>query len=275
MRIGIVGLGLIGGSLGLAIKEANLAKTVFGYDQNSLHGRQALSLGLVDECVEFEEITQCDVIILAIPVEGIISSFEMLASVSPRTTIIDVGSTKEKIIRAVPESIRKNFVAAHPMSGTEKFGPHAAIKGLYKEKIVVLCNLQDSGDHQANTARDLFIGIGMHIVQMDAHEHDRHAAFISHLPHAISYALANSVLAQEDPESILLLAAGGFKDMSRIAKSSPTMWTEIFKQNKSFLLESINHYEEEMTRCKQLIEEEKWDELNDWMKRAVTLHDIL
>lgn len=275
MRIGIVGLGLIGGSLGVAIKETNLAKTIIGYDQNSLHARQALSLGLVDECVDFEEITQCDVIILAIPVEGIISTLQSLTSVPQNTTIIDVGSTKEKIIRSIPESIRKNFVAAHPMSGTEKFGPHAALKGLYTDKIVVLCNLQESGEHQSEVAKELFIGIGMHIVQMDAHEHDRHAAFISHLPHAISYALANSVLAQEDPESILLLAAGGFRDMSRIAKSSPTMWTEVFKQNKSFLLESIEHYEEEMKRCRELIKEEKWEELHAWMQRAVSLHDIL
>lgn len=275
MQIGIMGLGLIGGSLGLALKNAGIGKEILGYDLDEIHARQALSLGLADEIVCFDEIRECDVIFLCMPVEGIISALQNLKGVSEKTTIIDMGSTKEKIIRSTPQKIRKNFVAAHPMCGIERFGPHAAFAELYKGQIVVLCNGKDSGEHQFQTAKELFLTIGMKIVKMEAHEHDRHAAFISHMPHAASYSLANSVLAQEDPEAILVLAGGGFKDMSRIAKSSPDMWTDVFKQNKDFLLESMDYYEKELRKCKEMVEKEEWDKLHKWMESAVKLHEIL
>ncbi|WP_281951342.1 prephenate dehydrogenase [Nitrosophilus kaiyonis] len=275
MIVGIVGLGLMGGSLALDLKELRFIKKIVGYDRNPNHKKEALSLGLVDKIVEFEDIKKCDIIFLAIPVEGIIDALEKLKDVDPDTTIIDLGSTKEKIVNSCPKEIRKNFVAAHPMTGTEKFGPTAAFKGLYKDKIVVLCNVEDSGEKQKELAEDIFVKIGMQIVYMDASEHDKHAAFISHLPHAISYALANSVLKQEDPKSILILAAGGFKDMSRLAKSSPNMWSDIFKQNKKNLLVSIDVFKKELKYAQELIEKEEWEELKVWMQKATTLHKIL
>ncbi len=275
MVAGIVGLGLMGGSLALDLKDLDFIEKVIGYDRNPNHRKKAIELGLVDEIVEFEDIKKCDVIFLAIPVEGIIEALQKLKDVNDNITIIDLGSTKEKIVQNVPKEIRKNFVATHPMTGTEKFGPTAAFKGLYKDKIVVLCNIQDSADMQKKIAEEIFIKIGMQIVYMDANEHDRHAAFISHLPHAISYALANSVLKQEDPKSILILAAGGFKDMSRLAKSSPNMWTDIFKQNRNNLLTSIEVFKKELKFAQKLIEEENWEELKCWMQKATTLHDIL
>lgn len=275
MNVGIVGLGLMGGSMGLALKELPNIKSVIGYDNNELHAKQAIALGLVDEAVSFDEIKKCDLIILAAPVDSIISTLKRLTNIKESATIIDLGSTKEKIVKSVPKDIRKNFIAAHPMCGTERFGPQAALKDLYKDKIVVLCDLEDSGEKQIQIAKDLFISIGMRIVKMNSREHDRHAAFISHLPHAISFALANSVLSQEDPKSILVLAAGGFKDMSRIAKSSPVVWTEIFRQNKHFLLESYEVFEKELSYSKKLIEEERWEELDKWMQKAASLHEIL
>lgn len=275
MKAGIVGLGLIGGSMGLALKKLDMFEEIYGVDSNPVHAKQALTLGLVDECVELEELKTCDLIFLAIPVEGIISILQGMTDIPPQTTVIDLGSTKERIIQNIPQKIRKNVIAAHPMSGTEKFGPHAALDGLYQDKIVVLCDTEDSGEAQLKLAKEVFIGIGMKIVRMNSREHDRHAAFISHLPHAISYALANSVLAQEDPESILTLAAGGFKDMSRIAKSSPTMWTEIFKQNSDWILESIRHFENELATCRNMVEKEDWEGLRGWMESAVRLHKIL
>jgi prephenate dehydrogenase len=129
------------------------------------------------------------------------------------------GLLPEKISESIPNNLRKNFVTAHPMTGTEKFGPTAAIDDLYEGKVVVLCDMEKSGEHQQEVAKKLFTDIKMTLVFMGAKEHDRHAAFISHMPHALSYALANSVMKQEDPESIVALAGGGFKDMSRIAKS--------------------------------------------------------
>jgi len=275
MVVGIVGLGLMGGSMGLALKSVPQVTKIIGYDHNRSHCEEALKYHLIDEVCEWDDIKRADVIFLAIPVEGIIRSFHDLADVSPMCTIIDLGSTKEKIVSNIPPQIRKNVVPAHPMTGTEKFGPAAALANLYRNKIVVLCNLEASGELQRATAKALFEAIGMKIVTMDAKEHDRHAAYISHLPHAISYALANAVMSQEDARNILILAAGGFRDMSRLAKSSPIMWKEIFKQNKANLLCSMEHFEEELARCRKLIEEERWEELEVWMEKAQKLHDIL
>jgi len=161
------------------------------------------------------------------------------------------------------------------MTGTEKFGPLAAVSNLYTDKTVVLCDLVRSGDHQKNVAKKLFLDMKMQLVFMGAKEHDRHAAFISHMPHAISYSLANSVMKQEAATSIVALAAGGFKDMGRIAKSSPNMWEDIFRQNKSNLLEAINSFQDELKKCQEMVENEEWETLNDWMAEANTLHDIL
>lgn len=275
MIIGIVGLGLMGGSLGLALQNTKLVSKVVGFDHNLSHCEEALKLNLVHEIVSFSEIKACDVIFLAIPVGGIIKALQELQDISAHTTIIDLGSTKAEIVASVPEKIKHNFIAAHPMTGTEKFGPSAAIQNLYHDKVVVLCDTDQSGDLHKNRAIQIFSHIGMKIVFMDPISHDSHAAFISHLPHALSYALANSVMGQEDPKSILLLAAGGFRDMSRVAKSSPQMWSDIFKQNKKNVLRSIEIFEEELNKSKKMIEEENWEGLEAWMSKATTLHKIL
>lgn len=275
MTVGIVGLGLMGGSLGLALQNTKLVSKVVGFDHNLSHCEEALKLSLVHEIVSFGDIKTCDIIFLAIPVGGIIAVLQELQSIDSKTTVVDLGSTKSEIVASVPSSIRTNFIAAHPMTGTEKFGPSAAIQNLYHDKVVVLCDTDNSGDMHKNRAIQIFSHIGMKIVFMDPHAHDAHASFISHLPHAISYALANSVMGQEDPKSILLLAAGGFKDMSRIAKSSPQMWSDIFKQNKTNLLHSIELFEIELEKSKRMIENEDWSGLEEWMSKATTLHKIL
>ena len=276
IKVGIVGLGLMGGSLSLALKKHSKDYYFIGLDHNERHCSEALKLGLVDEiCTSTEALKNCDIIFLSIPVDGIISVAQQLGALTDTCTVIDLGSTKEKISLSIPSDIRHNFVAAHPMTGTEKFGPTAALEDLYTDKVVVLCDLEKSGEHQQNVAKKLFNDIGMNIVCMGAKEHDRHAAFISHMPHALSYALANSVIKQEAAESIIALAGGGFKDMSRIAKSSPNMWEDIFRQNKSNVLEAINSFQSELKKCQKMVENEEWETLNDWMKEANTLHDIL
>ena len=276
MNIGIVGLGLMGGSLGLALKKIAQKYTIIGYDHNPTHRVDALRLNLVDKIAEdFNEIKSCDVIVLTIPVDAIIAITQELIGVNSSCTIIDFGSSKEKISNAIPSQIRQNFVTAHPMTGTEKFGPKAALDGLYDGKTMVVCDIEKSGNLQKGVALSLFRDINAKIIFMDAKEHDRHAAFISHMPHAVAYALAQSVMKQEDPKSILALAGGGFKDMSRIAKSSPNMWEDIFRQNRENLLESIDAFNTEMMLCKKLLEEERWEELHQWMAEANRLHDIL
>ncbi len=275
MNIAIVGLGLMGGSLALSLKKLDFINTIVGLDHNKEHQRAAMELNLVEKIVEFDELKSYDVIFLAIPVNGIISILKELSDIPKDTTIIDLGSTKEIIVSSVPPSIRENFVAAHPMTGTENFGPYAAIEGLYDDKVVVLCDLEESGEIQRTVARKIFKALNMKKYFMDSHQHDRHAAFISHMPHAISYSIANTVMKQENKGNILALAAGGFRSMSRLAKSSPYMWEDIFKQNKANILEAIELFEKELSGLKQNIIDDEWDKVHQNMADGNKLHDIL
>jgi len=205
----------------------------------------------------------------------VINALKNLKGIDKDTTVIDLGSTKSKIVSSTPESVRKNFIAAHPMTGTENFGPHAAVEALYENQVVVLCNLEDSGKHQQKVSRKIFKALGMKKYFMSAVEHDRHAAFISHMPHAISYSIANTVMKQENKHNILALAAGGFRSMSRLAKSSPNMWEDIFRQNKTNLLEAIELFEGELQMLKKSIEDDEWSKVNKTMDDGYKLHDIL
>jgi prephenate dehydrogenase len=276
MVIGIVGLGLMGGSFALALKDVYKdGVTIIGTDHNTNHLKDAKDLNLIDKILPYDELKKIsDVIIFAIPVKAIKKELSLLKDIKKDCTIIDLGSTKQNIINSINPKFRQNLVASHPMAGTEYSGPKAAFKTLYKDKIVVICDIENSGKTQANQAVKIFSKIGMKIVYMKANEHDRHAAFISHMPHIISYSLANSVLSQEDKKNILTLAAGGFRDMSRLAKSSPKMWKDIFEENKEILLESLNSFENEFKTAKTLIEHEKWEELYLWLKKANSLYEI-
>lgn len=276
MNIGIIGLGLMGGSFAKAVKKYGIAKNVYGYARSAKTIEQIKELNLVDELMSLEDLKKkSDLILLAIPVDSILSMMDDLKDISSDTTIMDMGSTKEIIVKNIPNEIRKNFIAAHPMTGTEKFGPKAAMENLYEGKAVVLCNLDDNDEKHKQRAIKIFQEIGMRIIFMDDHEHDIHACFMSHLPHAISYSLANTVMTHEDPKAIIALAAGGFKDMSRVAKSSPDMWTDIFRQNRQNLLESINLFENQLKAVKNMVDNEEYDQLKTWMKKANSLHEIL
>jgi len=275
LKFGIVGLGLMGGSFAKVVKKYNLASSVVGYDHNKTHQRQALELDLVEKIVDIEELLQCDIIVLCIPVDAIVKFMPTLQKAGKDTTIVDFGSTKKLIVDNIPSGLRSRFVPAHPMTGTEKFGPHAAIDGLYEGKTIVLCDLDICDELHKQRVLDIFNAIAMRIVFMDSSTHDIHACYISHLPHAISFGLANTVMSHEDPQNIITLAAGGFKDMSRIAKSSPHMWTDIFRQNRENLIGALDIYEEHMKNIKQMLQDEKYDEISDWMQKANTLHDIL
>ncbi|WP_120944027.1 prephenate dehydrogenase [Helicobacter labacensis] len=277
MRVGIVGLGLMGGSMGLALQEVRAQlgiKSLVGFDRNVLHAQMALSLGLVEECVEFSQIQTCDLLILATPVEGIIHILTHLSS-TPTSTIIELGGAKEQIVRAIPSALRPQVVVSHPMCGTEFHGPKAALKGLYKHKIVILVDCEQSGVTHLQRAKEVFSALGMQMVKMSAQDHDRHVAFVSHLPHAISYALANVVLAQESPQNILSLAAGGFRDMSRLSKSAPQMWEDIFRQNQTHLLEALELFIAEMQRTKDMLKAQEWKDLCAWMQRANCLQEFM
>ena len=275
MKIAIIGLGLIGGSLGLCLKENKLISCVYGLDLNKEHEKMALEFGLIHELIEFNKLSKCDIVFLATPVDAIISLLQDLIFLSQNTTIIELGSTKRKIIESLPKSLIKQSIFAHPMTGTENSGPKAAFKELYKDGVCVLCDSEMADDLHQKRAVEIFSHLGMKIIFMDSLAHDHHTAIISHLPHAISFSLANFVMKEENKKNIVHLAGGSFKGMSRIAKSSPAMWGSIFEQNKDNLLSSIEFFQKELEECKQMIKENKLDELKAWMSRANSLREIL
>lgn len=264
----------MGGSLGLALKKAKICSKVFGFDISAENAKKALTLGLVDEIATLQEALRQEVVILATPVDACIKILDSFELVSKSQTIIDLGSTKEKISNSIRADIRENFVAAHPMTGTEYSGPDAAKDGLYEGCMVVLCDTHKSAKRQKEIARDIFCKVGAKIVEMDSKTHDLHAAYISHLPHIISFSLANAVLEKENPQDILSMAAGGFRDMSRLAKSRPDLWTQIFRQNRENLLDSIVDFEKNLKELKAAIESENWEELQKKLEQANSLHQI-
>ncbi len=276
MNIGIVGLGLMGGSLAKAVKKYSLAEKIYGYAKNEKTIKEIIELNLVDELVDINTLKEkSDLIILAIPVEAIIEFLPNLLDIGKNTTIMDLGSTKKLIVDNIPKEIRENFIAAHPMVGIETSGPRAAKDDFYEGHTVVLCDLEENSYLHKTRAKELFQNIGMRLVFMDSSQHDIHACYMSHLPHAISFSLANTVMNHEDPKSIIALAAGGFKDMSRVAKSNPDMWSDIFRQNRENLLASINLFDEHMKKIKEMLINEDYEDLNKWMQKANSLHEIL
>jgi len=275
MKCGIVGLGLMGGSFGLATKD--YFDQIVGVDLNLSHQETALRLGLVDQIVRIKDLVKVDLIVLAVPVKGIIAILKELASLSlpKETTIIDFGSTKSSIIKNCPSAIRSQLVASHPMAGTEYSGPMAAIPDLYRNKIIVICNQEESAPFHIQRALEIYDYLQMEVVYMDGEEHDRHAAFISHMPHIVSFSIANSVLAQQDKEAILTLAASGFKGMSRLAKSNPQTWGDIFSDNRRNLLDALIAFEEEFKLARKLVEEKRWEELKEWMWQGNRIYEIM
>lgn len=275
MKIAIIGLGLMGGSLGLCLRDNKLISAVYGYDIDKENAKEALNLGLIHELIEFDELHKCDIIVLATPVDAIVKLLAKLKDTPQKTTIIELGSTKSVIIKNLPPTLKSHFISAHPMCGTENSGAKAAFKELYKDAVCVLCESEVADDLHQKRAVEIFSHIGMKIVFMNAKEHDHHTAIISHLPHAISFALANFVMSEENKRNIVHLAGGSFKGMSRIAKSNPAMWGSIFEQNKKNLLQSIEHFQKELDHCKKMIEQNDDKSLRAWMKKANGLRDIL
>ncbi|ASM34471.1 prephenate dehydrogenase [Campylobacter sputorum subsp. bubulus] len=276
MRVGIVGLGLIGGSMGLCLKKTKIVSSIVGYDINKQNEEDALNLGLVGSIMDIDDMKKnCDIIFLAVPVEAIIKITQSFGDIDENLTIVELGSTKVEILSNVPSIIRKNFVAAHPMSGTEFSGPMAAKEDLFKDAVMVLCDMEQNSEIHRRRIVEIASHIGMKIVFMSATEHDHHAAIISHITHVISFSLANSVMKEEDIKHILALRGGSFSDMIRTAKSSPEMWSDIFKQNSENILFAINMFRKELDICENLIKHKKWDELRNWMSEARKIREIL
>ncbi len=278
MNISIIGLGLIGGSFGLSLKNRMECK-ITGIDKKEEHCKLALENNLVDRIEFFDEgIADADVIIIAVPVtvsQKIL--IEVLSKIKPTATVIDAGSTKSNICNEVRNhENRKNFVAAHPIAGTENNGPLAAFDGLYDYKPMIICEPELSGPESLKTAISLFETLKMTISYQDPEEHDRHMAYVSHLSHLTSFTLGLTVLAMEkDDSTIFNLAGSGFASTVRLAKSSPEMWSPIFMQNSKNIINALNCYINELERFKNLIEQKREQNLKELMQEANLIRKVL
>ena len=277
MKLTVIGLGLIGGSISKDLRKAKFANEIVGVDTNPENAQEALQFGIVDRIEPIETaVLKADMVIIAIPVDKVLNSLTtVLDLISSQTTVIDVGSTKKAISEAVENHPkRRNYVPAHPMSGTENSGPAAALEGLFDGKINIICDQEKCGPQHLALAEKMFQVLGMDIAYMTADEQDHSTGFISHLPHAAAFALANAVLDKEDREIIFDLASGGFNSTVRLAKSSPEMWGPIFQQNREYVVESLEVYIKHLKAFKKSIESDP-EQMMALMKNANRIRGIL
>ena len=277
-RIAVVGLGLIGGSLAIQLNEKGLASRLIGVEANQDHAQKAMELGLVDEVLPIEEaIRQSDVVILAIPVDSMVKILPGILDLVENQVVIDLGSTKSLLIQTVADHPRRGrYVAAHPMWGTEHSGPLAAVRGAFENKAVIICNVSDSDADAADWTKNMFLKIGMRLLEMDAMSHDLHTAYVSHISHITSFALANTVLEKEkEDEAIFELASAGFESTVRLAKSNPSMWVPIFMQNRENVLDVLNEHITQLRKFKSCLEKENWEYLSELIEGANKIRRIL
>lgn len=277
MKLTVIGLGLIGGSMAIDLRKAGFTHEITGVDVNPENASEALNLGIIDRIETLENaVPNADMVIIAIPVDKVLQTLtKVLDLISDQTTVIDVGSTKKAISEAVENHPkRRNYVPAHPMSGTENSGPTAALEGLFEGKINIICDQEKSGPQHLAFAEKVFQVLGMDIAYMTADIQDHSTAFISHLPHAAAFALANAVLDKEDREIIFDLASGGFNSTVRLAKSSPEMWGPIFQQNKQYVVESLDVYIKHLKAFRKSIESDP-EQMTALMKNANRIRGIL
>ena len=246
MKVTVIGLGLIGGSLAMDLRKHKLVTDLIGVDFNQAHAQQAVELGLVDRILpEDKALAESDVVLLTIPVNAIGALLPtILDQIGKNTVVIDTGSTKGLICKSVSGHPRRNqFVAAHPISGTENSGPTAALEGLFVGKTNIICESEKSSDQSLKIAQSIFDLVGLKTIFMEAEEHDKHVAYVSHLSHVSSFLLGQTVLdIEKDEKNIFDLAGSGFASTVRLAKSSPAMWAPIFEQNSEYLSQALLEY---------------------------------
>lgn len=278
MQVTIIGIGLIGGSMALALKEKGIATHITGVDENPVHRQRAMELGLVDEVAVPEvAVPRADLVILAVPVNAAEKLVLPMLDLVERQVLMDVGSTKQQLCSLLANHHKRGrFVATHPMWGTEHSGPDAAVTGAFRNKAAVICNSHDSDAQAVEMVEELYRKLGMHILHMDAASHDLHAAYVSHISHITSFALANTVLEKEKEEdTIFELASGGFESTVRLAKSNPAMWVPIFMQNRENVLDVLNEHISQLKKIRSCLEKENYDYLQDLIMQANQIKRIL
>ena len=278
MKVGIVGLGLLGGSIGLKLKDLYDNITIYGYDIDYKSVSYCLKNKIIDVKFEEEFISELDFIFLAIPVDSIKNQLpDYLNKTSDKTLIIDLGSTKFQICNSVENNQnRKNYLAAHPIAGTEFSGPNSAKKDLFNDKVMILCDTEKTDPNLLLDAKKIIKSLGMSIKTMNSKEHDKYIAYVSHLSHISSFMLGKTVMDKEDDEhAIYNMAGSGFESTVRLAKSSPEMWSSIFVENKKNIIESLDEYISNINNFKKLIEVSDQKTLNNEMKRINEIKNIL
>lgn len=279
MKLTVVGVGLIGGSMALELKKSGFVTYVYGVDQNKAHADEALSLGIADEIVSLEEAVKLsDLIILSTPVTSLKKLLpKVLDLIAPNVTVIDVGSTKATLGEAVHKHPkRKQFVLTHPMAGTEFSGPSAAHLGLFTNKATVICDFELSGVDHLSKVTKMYEKLGMRVLSMESSEHDLHAAYVSHLSHISSFVLANTVLDKEkNVNAIFDLASAGFESTVRLAKSSPDMWAPIFEQNHDHIVEALGAYIDHLKDFHQKLVDKDYAGTKTLMSRSNEIKRVL
>lgn len=278
MTITIIGLGLIGGSLAITLKENGFAKHIIGVDAQSESEDKALRRRIIDEALPLEKaVAKADIIIVATPVDAMLKLLPKVLNVVDNQLVMDVGSTKEQLLKSVENHPKRaNLVATHPMAGTEYSGIEAAIPNLFDEKYTVFCESEKSSEESLGLATKLYESIPMHIAFMNAKQHDIHTAYVSHISHISSFALALTVLEKEkDEDRIFELASSGFGSTVRLAKSSPDMWIPIFRQNRDNLMDVLDEHINTLARFRSLLIKKDFDQFYQLIEEANSIKKIL
>jgi len=277
-KIAIIGVGLIGGSLAIQLHEKKISSRLIGVDSSKEHAKKAVELELVDDTMNLDEaIRESDVIIMAIPVDKMVELLPSILNKIDKQIVVDLGSTKSQLINVVKDHPKRGrYVATHPMWGTEYSGPQAAVRGAYENKAVIICNANESDVDALEWTKAMYKKIGMHLLEMEARAHDLHAAYVSHISHITSFALANTVLEKEKEEqAIFELASAGFESTVRLAKSNPAMWVPIFMQNKENVLDVLNEHIEQLKKFKESIEKGNNENLKGLIEDANKIRRII
>ena len=278
MKVYVVGIGLIGGSMAKDLKDLYPNIKIFGIDVNEQHIKEASSLGLIEESASIDQLADADLVILSIPVDALLEELpKVLDNVGENTLVIDAGSTKALICQLVENHPkRRNFLACHPIAGTEFSGPGAALRGLYDGKTNIICEVEKTAFKLQERGLEIFAKMGMRIRYMNPVAHDKHIAYVSHLSHISSFMLGKTVIEKEKNErDIFDMAGSGFESTVRLAKSSPAMWTPIFKQNKEHVLEILEAYIENLEDFKDKLLEDDYQGIYNEMDNTNKIKEIL
>lgn len=278
MNITVIGTGLIGGSMALALRDLGIATNVTGVDSNPEHAKKALELGIADEILPLgQAVAKAALVIVAIPVKSMESLLPGIMDLVTTQVVMDVSSTKETIINSIKHHPRRSrFVATHPMWGTENSGPDAAVRGAFTGKVTVISGRDESDPDAVSLVEDVYSKLGMKLIYMDAASHDLHAAYVSHISHITSFALANTVLEKEKEEdAIFAMASAGFESTVRLAKSNPAMWVQIFMQNRENILDVLNEHISQLRKFKSCLEKENEAYLTELIDNANNIKKIL